>query len=196
MGKVQSTKDLIMLLLYAKGHRGQQAEPVRGRTRLMKMVFLFKMEVRRKFNMDKAVPQAALPDFIPYDYGPFSPQVFTDVDFLADLGLVQVKRVGASLQERAIASQEYEHWRMGEALDESDEVSGEEEFSLSIKGKGFVEEKQAGELSPQQWTTLNELKARCTAAPLKALLRYVYTNYPKYSTESEIRNQILSEGSS
>ena len=39
MTKIKSAKDLIMLLLYAKGHKGVEGEAVVGRTRLMKMIF-------------------------------------------------------------------------------------------------------------------------------------------------------------
>ena len=85
MDKVVSSKDFLMLLLYAKGHK-KQFEPIRGRTRIMKMVFLFDKEVRKKFNLDKVIPNNVLPDFTPYDYGPFSSKVFDDLEFLVELG--------------------------------------------------------------------------------------------------------------
>ena len=62
MGKVASSKDLILLLLFAKGHENAANEPIRGRTRLMKMVFLFDKEVRRRFNLEKTA-EGALPRF-------------------------------------------------------------------------------------------------------------------------------------
>lgn len=51
MTKIKSAKDLIMLLLYAKGHKGVEGEAVVGRTRLMKMIFLFDKEIRKQFNL-------------------------------------------------------------------------------------------------------------------------------------------------
>ena len=51
MSKIRNCKDLLMALLYAKGHTGKQCEPIIGKTRLMKMVFLFDEEIRPKFNL-------------------------------------------------------------------------------------------------------------------------------------------------
>lgn len=191
MGKVTSSKDLIMLLLYAKGHSGQACEPIRGRTRLMKMVFLFGKEVRQRFNLGKAIPEAALPRFTEYDYGPFSADVFADLEFLVELGFVQVRSVGDPLPEEA---QEYEYWQAGAAPE--DDVSGpeaEEEFSLTADGRGFVEEELVCSLTEDQWGVLHEFKARCTSASLRSLLRYVYAKYPKMTTKSKIREEILSQ---
>ena len=193
MGKVTSSKDLIMLLLYARGHVGKQCDPIRGRTRLMKMVFLFKEEIRRKFNLEKAIPKEAIPDFKKYDFGPFSAQVFSDLEFLVELGFVQVKRANDTepLPEETL---EYEYWQAAAASDEERESPiCEEEFSLTPIGRGFVEEELSRGLTKQQWTILDEFKARCTAASLRALLRYVYTKYPKWTEASKIRDEILSK---
>jgi hypothetical protein len=192
MGKVSSSKDLIMLLLYARGHKGEACEPIRGRTRLMKMVFLFDKEIRRKFNLEKAIPDGAMPDFTPYDYGPFSAQVFGDVEFLIELGFVEVRRADDSepLPEESL---EYEYWQAGAGSDVDEEgPTCPEEFSLTDLGRGFVEEGKAGVLTKEKWAVLDEFKARCTGASLRALLRYVYTKYPKWTTESKIRNEVLS----
>jgi hypothetical protein len=61
-----------MVLLYAKGQSGNAAEPIRGRVRLMKMIFLFDKEIRKSFNLKTAVAKEALPNFEPFDYGPYS----------------------------------------------------------------------------------------------------------------------------
>ena len=191
MGKVTNSKDLIMVLLYAKGHSGQVCDPIRGRTRVMKMVFLFGKEVRRRFNLGKAIPDAALPSFSEYDYGPFSADVFADLEFLVELGFVQVRPVGDPLPEEA---QEYEYWQAGASPE--DDVSGpeaEEEFSLTADGRGFVEEELRSSLTDEQWAVLDEFKARCTSASLRSLLRYVYAKYPEMTTKSKIREEVLSE---
>jgi len=193
MAKVTSSKDLIMLLLHAKGHTGKQCEPIRGHTRLMKMVFLFDKEIRGKFNLEKAIPKEAIPDFKEYDFGPFSAQVFSDLEFLVELGFVQVRRFGGTelLPEE---TREYEYWQAGSGSDEEQESPiCEEEFSLTRIGRDFAEDELARGLAKHQWAVLDEFKARCTAASLRALLRYVYTKYPKWTTRSKIRDEILSE---
>lgn len=195
MTQVTSSKDFLMLLLYAKGHKGKQCEPIRGRTRLMKMIFLFDKEIRRKFNLSKVISRNAFPSFEAYDFGPFSAQVFSDLEFLIELGFVRViPATGEDIfPEEAM---EYDYWQASSGF-EGDHVGPEyeEDFSLTALGKQFVEEGEAGELSPEQQSALNEFKSRCTGTSLRSLLRYVYTKYPKTTTESKIRNEILSEKS-
>lgn len=193
MAKVTSSKDLLMHLLYAKGHTGKQCEPVRGRTRIMKMVFLFEKELSRKFNLDKAIAKEALPEFSAYDFGPFSSQVFSDLEFLVDMSFVSPR----SVQDSRVVmeeSMEYSYWQAG-ADDESEDAGPqhEEDFSLTALGQQFVKEGHAGQLTIRQQEVLDEFKARCTSASLRALLRYVYTKYPDTTTKSRIRDEILAK---
>ena len=182
-----------MLLLCAKGHTGDKCEAIRGRTRLMKMVFLFDKEIKKKFNMAKIIEKDALPVFVPFDFGPFSPQVYNDLEFLVDLGFVKVEPAisqGIAAEEAL----EYRYWRAGSALGIDDTgPENEEVFALTELGIAFVDDGQAGTLNQDQWTLLEEFKIRCTGAPLSALLRYVYAKYPDMITESKIREEILSE---
>jgi uncharacterized protein YwgA len=189
MGSVTSSKDLLMLLLYAKGHRGEQCEPIVGRTRLVKMVFLFDKELRRTFNLDKVVPESVIPEFEPYHYGPFSAQVYTDAEFLVEMGFVSVR----DTEEVDVLPEEldeYEHWQAG-GTDQTDEPTIEEVFALTQLGGEFVSEGEAGVLSAEQWAALDRFKAVCTATPLRTFLRYIYTKYPDYTTRSKIREQVL-----
>lgn len=191
MGKVTTSKDLIMLLLYAKGYSGEQCEPIRGRTRLMKMLFLFDKEIRHKFNLEKTIAKEALPDFSAYDFGPFSAQVFSDLEFLIDMQLVVPHEVSNTqvVMEEAI---EYDYWRAGSGSDPDDAgPANEEEFSLTTWGRQFVESGNAGTLTKEQWNVLDEFKARCTRTSLRSLLKYVYTKYPETTTKSKIRDEIL-----
>ena len=191
MAKVTSSKDLLMLLLYAKGHTGRPCEPIRGRTRLMKMVFLFDKEIRRKFNVGTTIASEAFPDFSAYDFGPFSAQVFSDLEFLVDMQLVVPEEMTNSqvVMEEAM---EYDYWRAGSGSDPEDAGPvNEEEFSLTAWGREFVEGGNAGTLSTEQWGVLDEFKSRCTRTSLRSLLKYVYTKYPNTTTESKIRDEIL-----
>jgi len=189
---IKSTKDIIMVLLYARGPRAREAEPIRGRTRLMKMVFLFDKEIRRKLSLADVVPDGIIPDFRAYHYGPFLPQVFSDLEFLVDLGFVQVREVSANLEEKVIESHEFSYWQAGEGADDEGPMAVEE-FELSPLGKEFVTEQLAPALSAEQWRLLDEFKRRCCGVPLRVLLRYVYTNYPEMAEQSEIKDEILSE---
>ncbi len=161
----------------------------------MKMIFLFDKEIKKKFDLDKIVEKDALPTFVPFDFGPFSPQVYNDLEFLVDLGFIKVESAasGGIAAEEAL---EYRYWRAGSALGMDDTgPENEEVFALTELGIRFVEDGQAGKLTQDQWTLLEEFKIRCTGAPLRALLRYVYSKYPNMITESKIREEILSENS-
>jgi len=158
----------------------------------MKMMFLFDKEIRRSFNLDKKIPESAFPNFEPYDYGPFSSQVYADLEFLVDMGFVSVTKKECSSEECVLESKEYEYWQANsgeEAVVEYvDEITT---FSLTKLGRDFVEKKQLGDFTQNQWDILNKFKARCTGIALKALLRYVYNKYPEMATNSKILEEII-----
>jgi hypothetical protein len=199
--KVKSLKDLLMLLLYAKGHKGMPFEPIQGRTRLMKMVFLFKKEIIRKFNFGKVIPDEVMPDFTPYDFGPFSTDVYDDLKFLIGLEFISLRPARSNERFKGDEALEYmqELEEVGPAgptgptgLTGSDyNENYAEEFTLTVLGQGFVQEELGGSLNQAQWDALEEFKSRCTGTSLKALLYYVYKNYPEMAKESQIRDEIL-----
>lgn len=192
MGQVTSSKDFLMLLLYAKGHRGEQAEPIVGRTRLVKMVFLFEQEIRKPFRLEQVVPDSALPQFEAYHYGPYSRAVFDDLEFLMDMEFVSAAKStdGAMLAEER---DEYEHWLAESAADDATNGFVQEQvFRLTDLGREFVEAGEAGELTEEQWDVLDRFKARCTSATLDSLIKYIYTKYPSYAEKSRIRDKVMS----
>ena len=185
--KIRSCKDLILLFLYAKGHTGKQSEPIVGKTRLVKMVFLFEKEIRRKFNLDAQIDASAMPEFKGHNFGPFSPKIYEDLEFLVDMGLVDISGSG---EEELLEDekQEYEYWR---ATADGKERPFQESFSLTDIGKEFVETRLATRLTKEHWKVVDEFKERCTSASLKALLKYVYTRYPEMTKKSSIRDEVL-----
>jgi len=192
MAKVSSCKDILMLLLYAKGADGKKCAPISGRTRVMKMVFLFEKELKRKFNTGKDISKSAFPDFTPHNFGPFSPAVFSDLEFLVEHGFVKVAQPGRPAQQEE--KEEYSYWQAASCLDSDDDAGVYEEvFSLTAMGREFVQSGSLAKVNASQHKVLDEFKSRCTSVPLRALLRYVYTKYPKMTTESRIRDEILSD---
>ncbi len=188
---IASSKDLIMVLLYAKGPNKIIAEPIPGRTRLMKMIYLFKKEVWKQFELDKVIDQSALPDFRAYDYGPFSDNVYADLEFLRDIDFIRVKALSddeASEEE----AESYRYWQINANVDPDPTSSyNDEEFSLTDLGREFVEETFRDKLTKQRWEILDEFKRRCTETSLKALLKYVYTKYPEDAEKSKIKKAVL-----
>ena len=190
MAKITNSKDVLMLLFYAKGCKGQQCEPILGRTRLMKMVFLFNKEIRRQFNLNKAVPDNAMPDFSPYHYGPYSAHVFEDLEFLIEMGFVEA--ISAEDEEKLSEEVgEYEYWQVQTDSDQEDGERPQELFQLTDLGKEFVEKELIANLSSDQQKALDEFKHRCTAADLRTLLHYVYTKYPDMTKASKISDEVL-----
>jgi uncharacterized protein YwgA len=187
MGKIDSCKDLLMVLLYAKGHTEQQCEAIVGKTRLVKMVFLFEKEIRKKFDLETPIAESAIPKFEPFNFGPFSPKVYEDLEFLVEMGLVDA--VGSGEQDLLEDErQEYEYWQ---ATSGERDRPFQEVFCLTDIGREFVESRLKNHLSEKQWGVMNEFKKRCTSAPLRTLLKYVYTRYPDMTTKSTIRDEVL-----
>ena len=177
MAKIESTKDLLMHLLYAPGMNGEVCEPIKGKTRLQKLLFLFEKEIWKKFKLDKHISANALPEFEPYDYGPFSKQIYEDLEFLTSVGLVSGSGQQVE-QDEAF-------------LEEINDANEEEVYKLTELGKTFVEEGEAGQLSSNQTSVLSDFKAKCSKMPLRALLLYVYSKYPEMTTNSKIRDEVL-----
>lgn len=194
MARLQNTKDLILLLLHAPGKTGQSNEPISGQTRLMKMIFLFDREIRKHFNKD-AFEATAFPEFEAYDYGPYSPKVYADLEWLVNTGFVQVSESSegdAIEEERA----EFDYWTATtNADDDLDPSRVGKSFSLSDRGQRFLERMlPKWNISPQQMAILREFKTRCVEASLRSLLRYTYSRYPEMTGRSKIRKEVLGHG--
>ena len=59
--------------------------PIEGRTRLQKLLFLIQKRAEREG--DNSLEQKY--DFVPYDYGPFAKEIYDDINKLAHRGLVE-----------------------------------------------------------------------------------------------------------
>jgi len=70
------------MLLYAPGQTRKKNEPVVGRTRLQKELFL-----AQKALIDKKIRR--LYEFMPYYYGPFSRQLYVDLSWLQTEAVVE-----------------------------------------------------------------------------------------------------------
>jgi uncharacterized protein YwgA len=193
MPKITNSKDLIMLLLYAAGPSGKICEPIEGQTRLMKMIFLFKKELARQFNLDKIIDKSAFPEFEPYDYGPYSASVYCDLEFLVNLNFVEFIPAGEPeiLEEER---KEFEYWSATKADDEdlSSQYLGRR-FRLKQLGKKFVEKEliEKKRVTSEQLKVLGDFKKRCSKASLRSLLRYVYTRYEDMTEKSKIKHEVF-----
>lgn len=62
-------KRLLLLLLYSSTKKKEANVPIVGRTRLMKMVFLFEKELLDEFEKNRTFEEIALPEFFAWKYG-------------------------------------------------------------------------------------------------------------------------------
>ena len=192
MIKVDTRKDILLLLFYAPGKTGVVNEPIVGRTKLVKLLFLFKKEALEHFRKGTPINEDNFYQFFPWKYGPFSTDVYDDLTFFLLRGFVDSNISNEEALPESAA--EWELWL--DTTDDSSEndffqIFQEESFSLSDKGVKFTESLW-NELSENQRSLLTVFKTKFTTAPLRGILRYVYEKYNDMTARSEIKDDILS----
>ncbi len=188
MPDINNRKDILLLLLYSPGRYDNFNEPITGRTRLIKTLFLFKEELLNDFKKNLEFDEDKFYHFESWDYGPFSKDVFEDIEFFILINFVQTKN---SEEEGHIESfSEYDHYK-NEYINYENEIDiyQEEEFSLTEKGESFAADLYK-KLSSNQKNMIKEFKKRISSMPLRALLRYVYKTYPELTNKSKIKDKM------
>lgn len=178
--------DLILLLLYSKGFSGKTNEPIQGITRLMKLLFL----------LDKEENFESPFSFQPYKMGPFSSEVYPELEFLQSFPKPDSPLINARISSTVDSSVNPEQMKLVDDIailnDEDYLIAASEvnkEFSLTTIG-----EKIASEL----WNVLDEsdrnaiekIKKQYGNLTLRNLLRHVYSEYPDMTVNSEIKDQL------
>lgn len=190
--KIDTRKDVLLLLLYAPGATEKFYEPIIGRTRLVKMLFLFKKEALEHFKKGTGIDENNFYEFFPWNYGPFSTDVYDDLTFFILHEFVESNISSEDALPESAA--EWELWlNTTDDTSETDfyQIFQEEVFRLSNKGLKFTENLW-NSLSDSQKTLLTQFKVKFTTAPLRAILRYVYEKYEDMTARSEIKDDILS----
>jgi len=191
---IDNRKDFLLLLLYSPGKRGERNEPISGRTRLVKMLFVFRQEALPLFKKNTKVDERNFYQFFPWNFGPFSSDVYDDINFFLLRGFIKAKGSDEELLHEA--AEELSRWasEFDTASSESEIEEFEEEvFSLTEKGAAFAEALYA-DLSDSQKSLLKEFKSKFSNTPLRAILRYVYSQYPDSTSKSQIKDKVLGSG--
>ncbi len=191
---IDNRKDVLLLMLYSPGKTDKPNEPIDGRTRLTKMLFLFKEEALPHFRAGTKINDENFYTFFPWNFGPFSRDVYDDLTFfeLHDF-IVRDESEEETLPE---AAAEWDRWlnlSKADSGDDSYSEYDEQEFKLTPKGAEFAKALYDS-LSIEQHKLLKSFKAKLVKTPLKAMLQYVYTNYPDQTTKSQIKEQVLGRG--
>lgn len=192
---INNRKDFLLLLLYSPGLTGELNESVSGRTRLTKLLFLFKKEALQKFKKGTEINEDNFYEFFAWNFGPFSKDVYDDLQFFKIRNFIESRKTGNDTDPEEI--EEWLAWNNPEGNDvdeddvEVDEYS-EEEFFLTAKGIDFTRPLYES-LSDEQRVMLREFKSRLSKAPLRAILKYVYSKYDDFITKSVIKNRVLGQ---
>lgn len=145
-------KLLPIALMYVNGQ-----EPIEGRTRLQKMVFL----MQQKINERALAPLNGHDyEFVPYDYGPFSKELYDDLDTL-----IAEEFVEDAEEEFAPGKLRYEYY-------------------IDSDGNDFVEDQQTSKDAQVIIDLAREIKTEYNDVRLSDLIDDVYSKYPEYAENS------------
>jgi uncharacterized protein YwgA len=184
-------KKLLLLLLYSPTVDGKKVNiSITGRTRLMKMVFLFGEEILSDFVKDRTFDEILLPEYFAWKYGPFSTMLLNDLEFLINQQYINIGKSKNAPIPAELA--EYEYWI--EDLDEFEEREYDEEV-FELSNRGLTKAQQLWTiLSKNQRNLLSQFKTVLNGASLDRILEYVYKKYRSggFIDKSLIRDKYLS----
>lgn len=185
-------KDLLLSFLYSPGIDDGINEPIVGRTKITKMMFLFEKQIYGKFFKDKI--DITLPNFEPYYFGPFSKELFENLAFFESIGMISVSPTNIPLSsadriERNNVFDESDIWADASFDEEVEEY--ESSYFLSDAGKNYVHDKVWILFSQVQKDKLKQFKAQINKISLDALLRYVYNTYPEETVNSIVADKYI-----
>ncbi len=166
-GEVSIDRRVDVLLLFLG-----LAREIWGSTRLIKLLFLIGKEAKLPSKIGDYYSYA------PYTYGPFTAQVYKDIEYLSRYELVQKLKPSGSV---GIHENKLER-------NEIDAVYILTEKGTKLTGAllRFAQKKE-----PDLLKALIRIRDRYARLPLRRLLQYVYKTYPEYTRESQIRDAIL-----
>ena len=180
--------DIILLLLYSPGYTDMVNEPINGRTKITKMLFLFEKELSKKFKLDKLTGDENIFNFTAWNFGPMSATIFKNLDFLKNIGFIE-SSLATSYNVTTEEINEYNHYYK-DIVDNEEAITEykSERFCLTPKDKGKYRL-----LTDDQKKYLKEYKTKLNKASLRDILKYVYMTYPDYTEKSIIKDDILGE---
>lgn len=178
---VNSATDIMLALLYAPGATGAEGEPVRGYTRLEKLMFLIDKETNLGQIMDKEY------QFEAKDFGPCAEEIYDDIEMLKDSDIVQTVDESSDSELEDVDSS----GGLSEVEDETAPPSKTATvFRLTPKGM-VIGRKLFDVIDPSERKKLVRIKTIYNSKPISETLRYVYTTYDEYTTKSTIKDRVL-----
>lgn len=176
--------DLVLLLLFAKGPAGKIAEPVTGITRLTKLLFLLEKEtdVENDFR------------FVPYKMGPYSAEINPVLEFLTsfpspDTPLVEV---GNGQDTPGVSPEQSRYIEdLASSEDSAQQLAAQNNKTFRLTDKGIKVAQHVWEEQKEETRQAFErIKQTYGGLSLRRLLKYVYTQYPDMTENSEIKDWV------
>lgn len=193
--KELTSKDLLLCFLYSPGINDNNNEPIIGRTKLTKMMYLFEKEIFKSFFKDEI--QIELPEFKPYYFGPFSKQLFEDLSFFQSIGMILTEETDIPISDADriesdnVFDKDGDIWE--EASFEDNEECYESSYFLSKSGIDYIEKDVWLCFTEVQKDKLKAFKAQINRISLDALLKYVYNKYPEDAKNSKIADKYINK---
>ena len=181
--------DYLLLLLYLNHH-----QPILGAVRLIKMMFLFEQEIEPMLKA-KGLDSENLPGFIAYNFGPFSKDVYEQVELFKGIKFIQVSNIYTNEEMAEVDDLEEspftdEMYNRGYSLNTDGKYY---KYQILSTGERYVEEKILPHITDEQLNILSSFKNKITSLSPKQILKYVYTKYPKYAENSLIKKEVLDD---
>jgi len=182
-----SSRNLLLLMLGVAKRFECVSEGVNGITRLQKLLFLLENEgqieeIRGGYH------------FQAYKAGPYSPNLYDDLEFLENLGYIKSEVSGTATEEEA-ADMDFSFEELMEDNEaKTADVYDEKRFSLTQSGHDKIKALLKKDEFEPLVQGIRRIKSKYGSYSLDDLLYYVYTKYPEMTTESEIKQQVLRKG--
>jgi uncharacterized protein YwgA len=165
------------------------ANGINGITRLQKFLFLLENE-----DYLEKIEGGYKNGFEAYKAGPYSSALYDDLEFLENIGLIEVETSGVATEEEA-ADIDFTFEDLMDSEDiKTPDVYDEKRFKLTKEGLAKVESLLTSKEYSPVVDGIRKIKSKFGNYSLNDLLYYVYTKYPDMTTESEIKDHVLRKG--
>jgi uncharacterized protein YwgA len=177
----------MLVFVGADGASGEVNEPIDGKMRLQKLLFLLAQHLR----------PAVASRFEAHNFGPFDEAVSVDLQFLAGEGLIEPAAGASEIEILQPGSDRGE--RILEWIRSRTDTGGErklESYRLTQRGLQWVErffasdEFGSADAKRQLATEAARMKHLYGRMPLEELVEYVYEEYPEFTARSKIKHQV------
>ncbi len=181
-----SKRNILLLMLGIERDKNDTTHGINGITRLQKFLFLLENE-----DYIKKVGQGY--EFEAYKAGPYSPTLYDDLEFLENLELIESETSGVATEEEE-ADMDVTFEELMDDEIKTPDLYDEKRYSLTREGLEKVKSLLESEKYKPIIDGIRKIKSKFGKYSLDDLLYYVYTKYPDWTTESEIKDQVLRKG--